>query len=63
MPGWKVRKFTAKQVQPDDAPRVRGLLNSPNPAPLTVAQMDEAVAKHLRDQRAPGQAGRKPAGR
>jgi hypothetical protein len=30
---------------------------------MTVEQMDEAVAKHLRDKHAPSQAGRKSAGR
>ena len=39
------------------------LLKSPYPAPLTVEQMDEAVSKHLGDERAPTQAGRKSAGR
>jgi hypothetical protein len=54
--------ITARQVKPD-ARRIRGLLKSPYPAPLTVEQMDEAVSKHLGDERAPTQAGRKSAGR
>ena len=54
--------ITARQVQPD-ARRIRGLLKSPHAAPLTVEQMDEAVAKHLRNKHAPNQAGRKSAGR
>lgn len=53
---------TARQVQPD-ARRIRGLLKSPHAAPLTVEQMDEAVAKHLRGKLAPSRAGRKSAGR
>ncbi len=54
--------ITARQVQPD-ARRIRGLLKSPHAAPLTVEQMDEAVARHLRDKHVPAQAGRKSAGR
>jgi antitoxin PrlF len=40
--------ITARLVQPD-ARRIRGLLKSPHATPLTVAQMDEGVAAHLRD--------------
>jgi len=54
--------ITARQVQPD-ARRIRGLLKAPHAVPLPAEQMDEAVAKHLRDKHAPGQAGRKSAGR
>ena len=54
--------ITARQVQPD-ARRLRGFLKSPHAAPLTVEQMDEAVAKHLREKHAPSQAVRKSAGR
>lgn len=52
----------ARQVMPD-ARRIRGLLQSPHPAPLTVEQMDEAVSKHLRDKHAASQTGRKSTGR
>ncbi|HNT39999.1 MAG TPA: AbrB/MazE/SpoVT family DNA-binding domain-containing protein [Rubrivivax sp.] len=54
--------ITARHVQPD-ARRIRGLLESPHAAPLSIAQMDEAVAKHLRDKHAPRRAGRKSTGR
>jgi hypothetical protein len=54
--------ITARQVQPD-ARRIRGLLKSPNAAPLTVEQMDESVSRHLRDTHAPSQPGRKAGGR
>jgi antitoxin PrlF len=54
--------ITARQVKPD-ARRIRGLLKSPHPAPLTVEQMDEAVSKHLRDKHAPVPPGRKATGR
>lgn len=54
--------ITARHVQPD-ARRIRGLLKSPHAAPLTVEQMDEAVAQHLRDEHAPDRATRKSAGR
>ena len=54
--------ITARRVLPD-ARRIRGLLKSPHAAPLTVEQMDEAVAKQLRDKHAPTQAGRKSTGR
>ncbi len=54
--------ITARRVLPD-ARRIRGLLKSPHAAPLTVEQMDEALAKHLRDKTARNQAGRKSTGR
>lgn len=54
--------ISARHVQPD-ARRVRGLLKSPHAAPLTVEQMDEAVARHLREKHAPARAGRKLPGR
>jgi AbrB family looped-hinge helix DNA binding protein len=54
--------ITARHVQPD-ARRIRGLLKSQHAEPLSVQQMDEAVAKHLRAKHASSQAGRKSAGR
>lgn len=54
--------ITARHVQPD-ARRIRGLLKSPHATPLSVEQMDEAVAKHLRGKHAPGQTSRKSARR
>jgi antitoxin PrlF len=54
--------ITARPVKPD-ARRIRGLLKSPHATPPTVAQMDAAVSKHLRDQYAPARGGRKPVGR
>jgi hypothetical protein len=54
--------ITARQVRPD-ARRIRGLLKSPHAAALTVAQMDKAVSKDLRDRHAPAGTGRKYAGR
>jgi antitoxin PrlF len=54
--------ITARPVQPD-ARRIRGLLKSPHAASLTVAQMDEAVSKHLRDKHALSRVGRKSVGR
>lgn len=44
--------ITARAVKPD-ARRIRGLLKSPHAGPLTVEQMDEGVARHLRDKHAP----------
>ena len=41
----------ARHVQPD-ARRIRGLLKSPHAAALSVEQMDEAIARHLREQHA-----------
>lgn len=54
--------ITARRVLPD-ARRIRGLLKSPHATPLTIEQMDEAVAKQLRGKHAPTQAGRKSTGR
>jgi AbrB family looped-hinge helix DNA binding protein len=54
--------ITARHVQPD-ARRIRGLLKSPLAVPLTVEQMDEAVAKHLRAKHAPSHARGKSPGR
>jgi AbrB family looped-hinge helix DNA binding protein len=54
--------ITARHVQPD-ARRIRGLLKSPHAEPVSVEQMDEAVAKHLRAKHAPNPAGRKSTGR
>jgi AbrB family looped-hinge helix DNA binding protein len=53
--------IVARHVQPD-ARRIRGLLKSPHAAPLSVEQMDEAVAQHLRDKHA-RPAARRPAAR
>ena len=54
--------ITARHVRPD-ARRIRGLLKTPHAAPLTVEQMDEAVAKLVRDKHAPSLAVRRSAGR
>ena len=54
--------ITARAVKPD-ARRLRGLLKSPHPEPLTVEQMDEAVSRHLRAKRAPRSGRAKPTGR
>ena len=54
--------ITARRVKPDPR-RIRGLLKSPHASPLTVAQMDEAVSRHLREKHAPAGKGRKSAGR
>lgn len=53
--------ITARHVQAD-ARRIRGLLKSPHAVPLTVEQMDEAVAQHLRDKHVPARSARKWAG-
>lgn len=53
--------ITARHVQPD-ARRIRGLLKSPHSAPLTVEQMDAAVAEHLREKYPPRQQGPRSAG-
>ena len=44
--------ITARAVKPD-ARRIRGLLESPHAGPLTIEQMDEGIARHLRDKHAP----------
>jgi AbrB family looped-hinge helix DNA binding protein len=54
--------ISARPVKPD-ARRIRGLLKSPHPAPLTVEQMDDAVSGHLRDKHARTPGGHKPSGR
>jgi AbrB family looped-hinge helix DNA binding protein len=54
--------ITARHVKPD-ARRIRGLLKSPHAAPLTVDQMDDAVAKHLRNKHGPIRADRKSTSR
>ena len=54
--------ITARAVRPD-ARRIRGLLKSPHARPLTVEQMDEGVAKHLRDKHAPKPRRGNPSGR
>ena len=54
--------ITARQVKPD-ARRIRGLLKSPHTSPLTVAQMDEGIARHLRAKHPARSGGRKTAGR
>ena len=54
--------ITARQVLPD-ARRIRGLLKSPHASALSVAQMDEAVAEHLREKHRPARGGRRPASR
>ncbi len=38
--------ITARAVKPD-ARRIRGLLKSPHPSPLSVEQMDEGIARHV----------------
>jgi antitoxin PrlF len=54
--------ITARPVKPD-ARRIRGLLKSPHAAALTVEQMDEGIAKHMREKHAPTPRGRKTSGR
>ena len=54
--------ITARVVKPD-ARRIRGLLKSPHAEPLTVEQMDEGVAKHLREKHPPASRRRTPSGR
>ena len=44
--------ITARAVKPD-ARRIRGLLKSPHAKALTVKQMDESVARHLKVKNAP----------
>lgn len=51
--------ITARAVKPD-ARRIRGLLKSPHAAPLTVEQMDEGIAQHVRERQATGSRGGKP---
>ena len=54
--------ITARAVKPD-ARRIRGLLKSPHAEPLTVEQMDEGVARHLREKHPPASRRRTPSGR
>ncbi len=54
--------ITARQVVPD-ARRIRGLLKSPHPSPLSIGQMDDAVGRHLREKNAPTRTRRKSADR
>jgi antitoxin PrlF len=54
--------ITARPVKPD-ARRIRGLLKSPHAGPLTVEQMDEGIAKHLREKHAPTSRRLKTSGR
>jgi antitoxin PrlF len=53
--------ITARTVKPD-ARRIRGLLKSPHAGPLTVEQMDEGIAKHLREKHSPSSRRGKPSG-
>lgn len=43
--------ITVRAVKPD-ARRIRGLLQSPHPTALSVEQMDEGVARHMRGKKA-----------
>jgi AbrB family looped-hinge helix DNA binding protein len=52
--------ITARRVEPD-ARRIRGLLKSPHAEPLSVEQMDDAIAEHLRARQAAATAGRESA--
>ena len=54
--------ITARPVKPD-ARSIRGLLKSPHAGPLTVAQMDEGIAQHLRERHAPASKRGKASGR
>ena len=54
--------ITARPVKPD-ARNLRGLLKSPHARPLTVAQMDEGIAQHLREKHAPASKRGKASGR
>lgn len=54
--------ITVRQVKPD-ARRIRGLLKSPHVTPPSVAQLDEAVSRHLREKHASAVKGRKSARR
>jgi antitoxin PrlF len=48
------RVIKTRPLKPD-ARRIRGVLKSPHAKAPTVAQMDEAVSKLLRDKHAPSQ--------
>ena len=54
--------ITARAVKPD-ARRIRGLLESPHAEPLTIEQMDEGVARHVREKHAPATRRRTPSAR
>ena len=54
--------ITARSVQPD-ARRIRGILQSPHAKPLSVAQMDEGVGKHLRSKHVKAPRAPKPSNR
>ena len=45
-------RITACAVKPD-ARKVRGILKSPHAAALTIKQMDEGIAQHMREKHAP----------
>ena len=44
--------ISARTVTPD-ARRIRGIFKSPHAKALTIEQMDQGVARHLRDKHAP----------
>ena len=52
----------ARPVRPD-ALRIRGVLKSPHEKALTVEEMDEGVAKYLRERHGQAARRRKPSGR
>ena len=54
--------ITARTVKPDGR-RIRGLLKSPHAGPLTVEQMDEGIAKHMRERHASSSRRGKPSSR
>ena len=54
--------ITARAVKPN-ARSIRGLLKSPHSKALTLEQMDEGIARHLRDKHAPASHRSKPPGR
>ena len=54
--------ITARSVKPD-ARSIRGLLKSPHAGPLTIKQMDEGIAQHLREKHAPASKRGKASGR
>jgi antitoxin PrlF len=51
--------ITVRAVKPD-ARRIRGLLKSPHAEPLSVEQMDQGIARHMKDQQGAASASRKP---
>ena len=52
--------ITVRAVKPD-ARRIRGLLKSPHAGPLSVEQMDEGIARHVKGKQAAVPSRRKPA--